>query len=111
MHRDDLDLLTAAMAGEHRQAVARRSRAAVIQCERTALAIAAAVARQQPAFDPVKFVLAACAADHAGQLTQLAQQQLTEQFGTEIRSRKASEIPGSAPLSRSTRAGGHRTPW
>lgn len=97
MHRDDFDLLAAVMAGEHRQAVARRSRAAVIQCERTALAIAAAVARQEPTFDPVKFMLAACAADDPSQLTQLTRRQLTEQLGTRIRPRKASETPGLLP--------------
>jgi hypothetical protein len=82
MHADDFDLLAAALASEHRDAMANGPEESVVQAERIALTIADAIASRHPLFDPVKFMLAACDAAELGQLTTPVARQVAERFGT-----------------------------
>ena len=87
MRRDDYDMLAGVLAGEHR--VARDAQ----QLEQVALAIAAAIARDNRRFDPVEFVLAACEAATIEQLSAPVRGQIAGIFGTS----EPKQRPGPAP--------------
>jgi hypothetical protein len=97
MNQSDFDLLSAALARVHHDAMTRQ-RQGVVQAERTALAIADAIAREHRTFDPVRFMLAACEAAETGQLTAPVRRELAERLGTRRpRPRLRSEHPGLHP--------------
>jgi len=82
LHNKDFGLLARALALEHRDAVAHGPARAVTQCEHIALTIADAIAYEEPTFDPVKFMRAACDVAEIGQLAPAIRGQFEARFGT-----------------------------
>lgn len=88
MHKADYDLLSAALAREHRHATTFGNRTDVQRVEHTVLAIAEALAGQNRSFLPVTWILDSCGVRTISQLTAGSRRDIQERFGTTRR-----EIP------------------
>lgn len=88
MHKADFDLLSSALAREHRDARMFGNRTDVQRVEHTVLTIAEALAGQNRSFLPVTWILASCGVRSVSQLTAGSRRDIQERFGTTRR-----EIP------------------
>ena len=82
MHKADYDLLTRSLVRERRDAELAGNRRDVQRVEHTVLTIAEALGNQNRSFQPVTWILEACAVRAASQLTAATQREIKERYGT-----------------------------